>query len=124
MEKRVTFKGIWLPLLLVLPQVVVSAVFKRRYKLLAKKYRSLEQDLLELIASLEEDPVQGTPLGKDCYEIRLAIRSKGAGKSGGARVITYVRILKGKVYLLTIYDKSEQASLSQKELEELLSGLT
>ncbi|MCB9182735.1 MAG: type II toxin-antitoxin system RelE/ParE family toxin [Flavobacteriales bacterium] len=105
-------------------EVVVSAVFKRRYKLLAKKYRSLEQDLLELIASLEEDPVQGTPLGKDCYEIRLAIRSKGAGKSGGARVITYVRILKGKVYLLTIYDKSEQASLSQKELEELLSGLT
>ena len=27
MEKRVTFKGIWLPLLLVLPQIVVTAVF-------------------------------------------------------------------------------------------------
>ena len=27
MEKRVTFKGIWLPLLLVLPQMVVTAVF-------------------------------------------------------------------------------------------------
>ncbi len=27
MEKRVTFKGIWLPLLLVLPQLVVTAVF-------------------------------------------------------------------------------------------------
>ena len=27
MEKRVTFKGIWLPLLLVLPQIIVTAVF-------------------------------------------------------------------------------------------------
>ena len=27
MEKRVTFKGIWLPLLLVLPQLVITAVF-------------------------------------------------------------------------------------------------
>ncbi len=104
-------------------EVVVSATFKRRYKQLAKKYRSLQQDLLDLITSLEEEPVQGTPLGKDCYKIRLAIGSKGAGKSGGARVITYVRLLRGRVYLLTIYDKSEQASLTNKELMELVGGV-
>lgn len=104
-------------------EVVVTANFKRRYKPLAKRHRSLEEDLLELIASLEEDPKQGTPVGKDCYKIRLAIRSKGGGKSGGARVITYVRLLKSKVYLLTIYDKADQASLTQKELLELLGGL-
>ena len=104
-------------------EVIVSAVFKRRYKQLAKKHRSLEQDLLGLIASLEEEPVQGTALGKDCYKIRLAIRAKGAGKSGGARVITYVRLHKGKVYLLTIYDKTEQARLTQKELVELLNSI-
>jgi hypothetical protein len=104
-------------------EVVVTANFKRRYKALAKRHRSLEQDVLDLITSLEENPTQGTPIGKDCYKIRLAIRSKGGGKSGGARVITYVRLLKGKVYLLTIYDKADQASLTQKELLDLLGGL-
>ncbi|MBL0128645.1 MAG: type II toxin-antitoxin system RelE/ParE family toxin [Flavobacteriales bacterium] len=104
-------------------EVVVSATFKRRYKQLAKRYRSLEQDVLDLITSLEEDPIQGTPLGKACYKIRLAIRSKSEGKSGGARVITYARLLKGKVYLLTIYDKSEKASLTQKELLALLGSI-
>lgn len=104
-------------------EVVVTAAFKRRYKPLAKKFRSLEQDVLELIASLEEDPAQGTPRGKDCYKIRLAIKAKGGGKSGGGRVITYVRLLKGKVYLLAIYDKSEQESLSAKELQALLNSV-
>lgn len=104
-------------------EVVVTAAFKRRYKPLAKKYRSLGQDLLQLIDSLEENPVQGTPLGKDCYKIRLAIEAKGSGKSGGGRVITYVRLLKGKVYLLAIYDKSERESLSAKELQALLDSV-
>ncbi|MBZ0204784.1 MAG: type II toxin-antitoxin system RelE/ParE family toxin [Flavobacteriales bacterium] len=104
-------------------KVVVTANFKRRYKPLAKRYHSLEQDLLDLIASLEVNPAQGTPLGKNCFKIRIAIRSKGGGKSGGARAITYVRLLKDKVYLLTIYDKADRASLTRKELEALLSGL-
>lgn len=105
-------------------EVVVTANFKRRYKPLAKRHRSLERDVLDLIGSLETNPIQGTALGKDCYKIRLAIRSKGSGKSGGARVITYVRAMKHKVYLLAIYDKTDQASLSQKELAELLNSLT
>jgi mRNA-degrading endonuclease RelE of RelBE toxin-antitoxin system len=60
-------------------EVVVTANFKRRYKPLAKRYRSLAQDVLDLIGSLEQDPKQGTSIGKDCYKIRLAIRSKGGG---------------------------------------------
>lgn len=104
-------------------EVVVTAAFKRRYKPLAKRHRSLEQDVLGLISSLEERPLQGTPLGKDCYKIRLAVSSKSGGKSGGARVITYVRLVKGKVYLLTIYDKSDQSSLTAKELQALVESI-
>lgn len=104
-------------------EVIVTEPFKRRYKPLAKKYRSLEQDLTELIAALEEQPVQGTPIGKDCYKIRLAIRAKGGGKSGGSRVITYVRLLKNKVYLLTIYDKGDKSSLTPQELKDLLRAV-
>ena len=73
----------------------------------------------------------GQPLGNDSYKIRLSVKSKGKGKSGGARVITHVDseivgvIEKGAggettVYLLTIYDKSETESISVKELKELI----
>ena len=83
----------------------------------------MKAEVLDLIASLEEDPVQGTPLGNDCYKIRLAIKSKRKGKSGGARVITCVKVMDGFVYLLTIYSKSEKDNISDKELHELIKGL-
>jgi len=50
----------------------------------------------------------------------MAIASKGKGKSGGARVITYFRIMHKTVYLLTIFDKSEQEDIPNKDLRELL----
>ena len=65
----------------------------------------------------------GTPLGNDCYKIRLAISSKGKGKSGGARVITYVKIIETSIFLLSIYDKADVANISDKELKERLKGL-
>ena len=69
---------------------------------------------------LKTEPKQGTSLGNDCYKIRLAISSKGKGKSGGARVITYVAITDKEIYLLSIYDKSQQAIIEDKELLRLL----
>jgi len=73
-----------------------------------------------LVQSLKERPQQGTLIGHNCYKIRLSIASKGKGKSGGARMITNIAIAYGIVYLLTIYDKSDKESLSDKELKELL----
>ena len=69
---------------------------------------------------MEQNPLQGEPLGKDCYKVRMAIASKGKGKSGGSRVITCVKMVGQVVYLLTIYDKSDQENISDKELDELL----
>ena len=103
--------------------VLTTSDFKRDSKSLLKKYKSLKAEILYLIASLEEDPTQGTPLGNDCYKIRLAIKSKGKGKSGGARVITCVKIVDGFVYLLTIYSKSEKDNISDKELQKLIKNL-
>jgi hypothetical protein len=80
-------------------------------------------DLAKVLDQLAETPTMGTPLGKDCYKIRVAITSKGKGKSGGARLITYVRIMKGSVFLLDIFDKSEQASISDRELSLLIQIL-
>ena len=106
-------------------KIVVTDGFKKHAKSIAKKHRSLKSDLEKLIASLQEDPLQGEPLGKDCYKVRMAISSKGKGKSGGSRVITCVKIVEQTAYLLTIYDKSDKESISDKELDELvgLAGL-
>jgi hypothetical protein len=87
---------------------------------LAKKYPSFKFEFLSLLESLKIDPTQGISLGNECYKIRLAIASKGKGKSGGARVITCFKIIKGTVFLLTIFDKNEQESISNKELADLL----
>ncbi len=63
-------------------------VFERQAKKLSKKYPSLKSELLDLVQKLKKNPDQGTAIGNCCYKIRLAIKSKGKGKSGGARVIT------------------------------------
>lgn len=80
----------------------------------------MKNDLVNLFSSLEINPKQGKPLGKDCYKIRMAISGKGKGKSGGARIITCVRVTADKIYLISIYDKSEKEDISDKELNELL----
>jgi hypothetical protein len=72
------------------------------------------------LESLEQEPEQGTNLGNNCYKIRIAIASKGKGKSGGARVITNFVIAEETVFLISIYDKSEKENLTDKELDELL----
>jgi len=97
--------------------------FERHAKKLIRKYPSLKIELFELIQSLKETPMQGESLGNDCYKIRLKIASKGKGKSGGGRIITCVKILRSTVFLVTIYDKSEEENISEKELIELLKSV-
>jgi mRNA-degrading endonuclease RelE of RelBE toxin-antitoxin system len=94
--------------------------FRRELKKLAKKFSSLKDDFVKLIASLQIEPFQGKSLGNNCYKIRMAIASKGKGKSGGSRIITYLQISQTTVYLLSIYDKSNKENIPDKELKELL----
>ncbi len=101
-------------------EVIVTSGFKKHAKRIAKKHPSLKADLEKLITSLKENPLQGKSLGRDCYKIRMAITSKGQGKSGGSRVITYIQIIDQEAYLLTIYDKSVKKTISDKELDELI----
>lgn len=95
-------------------------MFEKQAKRLVKKYASLKNELLELVKNLKENPEHGTAIGKNCFKIRIAIASKGKGKSGGARIITNFVIADTTVYLLSIYDKSEKENLTEKELDELL----
>ncbi len=101
-------------------QIEALPNFEREFKRLSKKYASLKQDLAALVAELAINPTAGTPLGQNCYKIRLAITSKQQGKSGGARVITCVMAVAEKLTLLSIYDKSEQADIPLKLLQDLI----
>jgi mRNA-degrading endonuclease RelE of RelBE toxin-antitoxin system len=102
-------------------EVSSTPFFEREAKPLIKKYSSLADELSDLISSLEEQPVQGTALANNCYKIRLAIKSKGKGKSGGARIITCVIAVREVVLLLSIYDKSEQQTISDAEIKKRLN---
>jgi mRNA-degrading endonuclease RelE of RelBE toxin-antitoxin system len=103
--------------------LIAVPTFRKELKRLAKKYSSLKTDLATLFESLEENPIQGTSLGNNCYKIRFAISSKSKGKSGGARLITNYVISNETIYLLAIYDKSDKENLTAKELKELLSQI-
>ncbi|ACE06608.1 hypothetical protein Aasi_1294 [Candidatus Amoebophilus asiaticus 5a2] len=95
-------------------------VFERQAKRLIKKYASLKQELFQLVQQLKDNPKLGTAIGGECYKIRISVASKGKGNSSGARVITNFVVTDNTVYLLYIYDKSDQETLSDKELKELL----
>lgn len=103
--------------------VISSGQFNKELKQLAKKFPSLKKEYEVLLDEIEHNPFLGTSIGKGCYKIRLAISSKGKGKSGGARVITYVYVEGKTVYLLSIYDKSEKENISDAELKKILKTL-
>lgn len=97
--------------------------FEKEFKRLAKKFPSLKSDLLLLISDLENNPFQGISLGKGFYKIRLKISSKGVGKSVGARIISFIKIIDHVIYLASIYDKSERSSINDKDLKLLANQI-
>ncbi|HAL83653.1 MAG TPA: hypothetical protein DCO83_16615 [Mucilaginibacter sp.] len=104
-------------------EVKYTPDFERQLKRLSHKYPSIYKDLASLINDLEATPYSGSPLGKNLYKVRMALSDKGKGKSGGARVITYVLIRNESVYLAAVYDKSEQSTIDTDRLLKVLKGL-
>lgn len=110
--------------------VVFGPHFRRELKPLLKKFASLADEVEALIDQLTTSPQLGTPLGKNCYKIRLAVRSKGGGKSGGIRVITYVVVQLQQrpdntttVYLASIFDKSERENLTDAQIKSMVAAI-
>lgn len=107
--------------------IKTTATFDKEYKRLAKRYPSLKQDIARLAQELMAHPDAGADLGKGLRKVRLSIASKGRGKSGGGRVITLkhdaiVQVDEGSITLITMYDKSERESITDKELKTILKN--
>ena len=105
-------------------KINVEKEFERQFRKLTKKYRSIIDDYETFLNELEKDPYQGCSLGRGVRKVRMAIASKGKGKSGGARVITYNLYQEEDVIvmdLLTIYDKNEISNISDDFITYLLN---
>ncbi len=100
--------------------IELSFNFKKEAKKLTKKYPSLKKELSDLFIKLEINPTYGTPLGNDIYKIRLAIASKNKGKSGGARVLSFVKVTETTVLLFSIYSKGEVDNLTDNQIQALI----
>ena len=101
--------------------------FLRLAKPLWKKYPSFEQDYLLLLGELKSNPFIGIPLGEGVRKVRMTISSKGKGKSGGARVLTYCVNKESdedvKVTLMSIYDKTRISNVSDEYISSLVKEL-
>lgn len=107
-------------------EIIPTPDFERSFKALAKRYRSLKNDLLDFSLSLQENPFQGVELSPGIRKIRMAIASKNKGKSRGARVITYTVIvaeMECRIYLMKIYDKSDYSSVDLSVIKEIVRDL-
>jgi hypothetical protein len=111
-------------------EIYVSENFRKQAKRLIRKYPSLKKELSVLYDNLVMKHDLGTPLGKNCFKIRIAVKSKGRGKSGGLRVITWLIYRTGKINnknthinMVSIYDKSEYENVSDTKLQELLNQI-
>lgn len=104
-------------------KVRMSEDFRTAYKRLKKRHRSLQQDFEKLLYSLLQNPMQGVELDDGVRKVRLAITSKGRGKSGGARVIIRVRIVADELQLLYIYDKADYDNVSDAFLRDVMKRM-
>ncbi len=107
-------------------EVSTTSEFESQAKTLYKRHKSFKNDLKELVLSLMENPFQGVELTPGIRKIRMAITSKGRGKSAGARVITYTVVAterEGRVYLMTVYDKTDFDSVELRILKQIAKGL-
>lgn len=100
--------------------LVALPTFANKLKKLAKKYKKIKFDMQELKKELIANPKIGIALQYNCYKIRVANSSTPTGKSGGFRVVYYFVDSDNKVFLMTIYSKTQKENLSENELLELL----
>ena len=106
--------------------VSVSDDFAKEAKRLAKKYPSFKQDYKDFLVSIKNNPLQGDEITKNIRKIRMAIKAKGKGKSGGARVITFnilTDIENGHVVFLLLYDKEDASTVKVNVVKQLVQDL-
>ena len=104
-------------------KVLPTPLFERELKKLSKRHSSIKNDLSATISSLIKNPHLGESLGNNCFKVRMAISSKNKGKPGGARIITYLKIVQETIFLISIYDKADTDTIADSEISGRIKDL-
>ena len=104
-------------------QVEASPTFNRNLRALAKKYRSIQNDIQPIIEQLEQGELPGDQIpgvGYAVFKLRVRNSDIPKGKSSGYRLIYYVKTATG-IILLTVYTKSEQVDIAAKDVQGIIA---
>lgn len=105
--------------------MIVSPHFERKFRQLQKKYSHIQEDIQPFTEQLLRgetpgDQIQG--VGYTVYKARVRNRDAKRGKSGGYRVIYYVRRA-NRIFLASIYSKSDQKDISLEEVRHIIEEI-
>ena len=106
-------------------EIGYTPLFERRFKKHAKKFLSLNLDFKIFLESI--DNYSSVDLGGNIHKYRIAVKSKNKGKSGGFRIITLELIVSTDtktITFLTLYNKTDQSSISKNEINDILKDLS
>lgn len=101
-------------------EIFYTSRFQKELKAIVKRHPDFKDTFADFLSNLQNQPHQGISLGKGCYKIRLAVKSKGKGKLGGMRLITFIVTKRQLIFLVSIYDKADKDGLSDKEIQSLI----
>ena len=107
---------------ILLVKVIPSSRIAKDIKKIRKKYDSVERDIEPLIKELEAGETPGDRISGNkypVYKVRIKNSNNRRGKSGGYRVIYYT-VTPEAIVLITIYSKSEQENISDREIEDII----
>lgn len=107
-------------------EILLTPRFKKDLAKLAKRYRSIRQDITHLIDQLQAGTTPGdliSGIKYQVFKVRLKNSNIHKGKSAGYRVIYYLKT-QTKIILVTIYSKSDQTDIANKTIEEIIQDLT
>lgn len=104
-------------------EIALTPRFQRDLRELAKRYRSIRSDIQPLIDQLQAGEIPGDRIAGIKYQV-FKVRIKNSniqkGKSGGYRVIYYLKNAQG-IILTTIYSKSDLTDVSNEIIEQAIA---
>jgi mRNA-degrading endonuclease RelE of RelBE toxin-antitoxin system len=103
-------------------EIGYTKIFKKHLRKLSKRYRSIYSDLEPVVDELKTGVLIGdrvTGLDDIVYKVRVKNSDNQKGKSGGYRVIYYLKTT-DEVRLMAMYSKSDQENMSEDSLRRIL----
>ncbi len=104
-------------------QIDLTPRFQKDLRALAKRFRQVRSDLQPLIDQLQAGELPGDRVAGvtyTVYKVRLKNSAVQKGKSGGYRVIYYVKTA-DKIILATIYSKSDLEDVDTEVIKDAIA---